>query len=100
MIMSPARLGNKNDCAGEDQQQFTLLSEGNKHLNILKLTHYLNVQILRRTEIGKLIPALKQDVIKTFGDRGKSPCILNVSIRWRSAISVKFLSFLLRGTDP
>jgi hypothetical protein len=90
------RLGNKNDCPGEAEQQFTLLSERNKHINILTLTHYLNVKTLRRTKMGKLIPSLIQDDMKTFGDRGKTPRILNISIRWRSAISVKLLSLFLR----
>jgi hypothetical protein len=27
MVMSPARVGTKNDCAGEDQQKITLPTE-------------------------------------------------------------------------
>jgi hypothetical protein len=27
MVMSPSRLGTKNDCADEDQQKITLLTE-------------------------------------------------------------------------
>jgi hypothetical protein len=46
MVMSPAGLATKDDCAGEGQQQFTLPTEGNKNLSVLKLTHYLNVEIL------------------------------------------------------
>jgi hypothetical protein len=47
MVMSPAGLGIKNDCAGEDQQQFTLLTvpATKLQLQIIRFTIHQNITV-------------------------------------------------------